>query len=101
MVPTRVELTDERGIQVSYVRHGYSGSMLTFFEESEGGTERPLSRIINATALVTIRVFAETTENPGNTSGVIGLRILSPREVSGYVILFENSEAIVVEKTTG
>jgi hypothetical protein len=100
LVPKRVELTDDRGIQVSYVTHSYSGNVPTFLEEHAGGTERPLDHIINATALVTIKVFAETTDDLGNKSGVTSLRILSPREVYGYTILFENSEAIVVEKNS-
>jgi hypothetical protein len=101
LMPRRVELTDSRGTQVSYVRHSYSGSVLTFLEEPEGGTERPLGRIINATALATIRIFAAATANDlGNTSGVIALTVLSPREVYGYTILFENSATIVVQKNS-
>jgi len=96
--PKSVELTDGKGEQVRYVIRSYSDNLVTFGAESNDITRHPEERIINVTALIKIRIVVEKTETVKDTRDMITLRLVGPRRLVGFTILFENDETIVVKK---
>jgi hypothetical protein len=95
LMPQTLELTDNTGVRTTFIQHGFSNNALTFIPELKGSDD-----MINATALVKVTIMASLSEKVAGANRVTALRILSPRKLFGYTVLFENEETIVVEKTS-